>query len=214
MSANYRSRIPGLYRYLAPVYGSLRPFWTKTSNRGAERYLEELLATIIRPETVILDLGCGPACNLDRLRRLNLPFARYVGLDLSPAMLTARKSAMPDAASFVWGDAHRLPFVSDSFDAIISTWMFSHLPAPLKVVQEARRLLRPGGWLVAACFAQPHGLPGVALRVVEPLFLMRCVLWQEIQSWPGLVEAKRFLGGANVVVCLREDVVTTDKQAV
>jgi SAM-dependent methyltransferase len=200
MSANYHTRIPRLYRYLALVYGPLRPFWTETTNRAAERYLENvLLPTVIHPTADVLDLGCGPGSNLDRMRRLKLPFARYVGLDLSPTMLMARESSAPDAASFVWGDAHRLPFANGSFDVIVSTWMFSHLPAPLDVVTEARRLLRPGGWLIVACFIRPRGLPGALLRLIESFFLMCCVPLQEIQTWPGLVEAKTFLGGTNVV---------------
>jgi SAM-dependent methyltransferase len=206
MSTGYHARIRRLFRYVAPFYRALRPFWARTTNRAAERYLEStVLPATIHPAADVLDLGCGPGCNLERFRRLNLPCARYVGLDLSPTMLARRRPEVPAAASFILGDAHRLPFADSRFDVILSTWMFSQLLAPLDVVREARRLLRPGGWLIVACFARSRGLPAVLLRLVEPVFLMRSVPPQEIQTWPGLVEVKSFAGGCQLVVRLRQN---------
>ncbi|MGB3713612.1 MAG: class I SAM-dependent methyltransferase [Candidatus Promineifilaceae bacterium] len=206
MSIGYQARIPRLYRYVAPVYRTLRPFWARTTNRAAEHYLESaMLPTAIHPAADVLDLGCGPGTNLERFRRLNLPCARYVGLDLSPLMLAKRPASMVASANFVLGDAHRLPFADGSFDVILSTWMFSHLPVPFSVVLEARRLLRPGGWLIVACFARPRGLLTVLLRIIEPLFLMRCAPSQEIQTWPGLVEVRSFAWGFHLVVRVRQN---------
>lgn len=206
MSIDYHARIPRLYRYVAPFYRMVRPFWTRTTNRAAEHYLESaVLSTAIRPSTDVLDLGCGPGSNLERFRRLNLPCARYVGLDLSPIMLAKSPAAVVATANFVLGDAHWLPFADGSFDVVLSTWMFSHLPTPLNVVREARRLLRPGGWLIVACFARPRGLLTVLLRLIEPIFLMRCAPPQEIQTWPGLVEVRSFTGGFHLVMHLRQN---------
>lgn len=109
------------------------------------------------------------------------------------------------AASFALGDAHQLPFADSSFDVILSTWMFSHLPVPLNVIREAQRLLRPGGWLIVACFARPRGLPGALLRLVAPFFLMRFVPLQETQTWTGLVEVRAFGGGSQLVARLRQN---------
>jgi SAM-dependent methyltransferase len=199
-----QSRILRLYRYLAPVYTPLRPFWAGTTNRAAENYLEQVaLPTTLHPEADVLDLGCGPGTNLARLRRLNLPYARYVGIDLSSAMLAARESTGMPAGDFIASDAHSLPFAPGSFDIILSTWMFSHLPEPTSVMDEARRLLRPGGWLIVTCFARPGGLLLAMLGLVEPLLLMRLVPPNEIQTWPGRVELKTFARGCNLVACLQ-----------
>ncbi|RMG92467.1 MAG: class I SAM-dependent methyltransferase [Chloroflexi bacterium] len=202
MSVHYKTRIPHLYRYLAPIYDPIRPYWTQTISRGAEQYLEKWLKELVHPDSVILDLGCGPASNLKRLERLDLPFTHYVGLDLSSAMLTRHPTPTNRQASFILGDIWHPPFATESFDLILSTWAFSHLHHTLPVIQTMLHLLRPGGQLLIVCFARPNNLIGRILHITEPLFLMRCPTWEEISTWPNVMEAKPFLGGVNAVVRL------------
>jgi SAM-dependent methyltransferase len=45
----------------------------------------------------------------------------------------------------VIGDAHRLPFQSDSLDAVFCQAVLEHVPQPSIVVAEIRRVLKPGG---------------------------------------------------------------------
>lgn len=204
--ASHLIRIPRLYRRIAPFYAPLRPFWTGTACRAAERYFECVaLPGALAPHSEVLDLGCGPGVNLKRLRSLNLPFAHYTGADLSSAMLAKRKGRSPAASSFILSDVYRLPFKANSFDVILSTWMFSHLIHPSQVVSEARRLLRPGGWLIIACFIRPGWLSDVLFRPAERWFLMHDISLNEIQNWPGLVDVKTFAWGGNAVVRLRNN---------
>jgi ubiquinone/menaquinone biosynthesis C-methylase UbiE len=191
---------------LAPIYASIRPFWTRTLVRAAESYLEEVaLPDALLPAAEVLDLGCGPASNLARLKRLGLPFGKYIGIDLSQAMLAiAQKTAMVDG-QFVEGDSNQLPFAGESFDVVISTWMFSHLLKPEVAVREASRLLRPGGWLIVACFTRPRGRFGELLRIIEPRFMMRCIPPEKIERWSGLLDVRRFGRGSNIVLRLRKD---------
>lgn len=198
--------IPRLYRYLAPVYSPVRPIWARTIIRQAERYLErKALPESLSAEASILDLGCGPGINLTRICKLNLPFARYVGIDLSPAMLKRREPHDIATQNFLVSDAYHLPFNAGTFDLILSTWMFSHLLEPIWVVREAQRLLRPSGWLIVACFSQANSRARVLLHRIESLFLMRGISLEEIQTWPGLSEVKVFARGWNMIVCLRKD---------
>jgi SAM-dependent methyltransferase len=46
-------------------------------------------------------------------------------------------------------DGTGLPFRSDSFDVILLVDILEHTDSPERVVSEARRLLVPGGWVVA-----------------------------------------------------------------
>lgn len=43
------------------------------------------------------------------------------------------------------GDAQHLPFKDASFDAVVSTSVFEHLPDPAQAAAEVARVLRPGG---------------------------------------------------------------------
>lgn len=200
-----QSRISNLYRYFAPIYTPFRPYWTRALIREAERYVDQIaLPAALHPAAVVLDLGCGPGSNLDRLQRLGLPYAQYVGFDLSSAMLSASKSPKTDLVDFTMGNAHRLPFARGSFDVIISTWMFSHLHEPGQAVREAWTLLQPGGWLIIACFTRPPGFLGRLLHLIEPIFLMQCVSPKVVRTWSGLFDVKTFFGGLNVVAYLQK----------
>jgi SAM-dependent methyltransferase len=43
------------------------------------------------------------------------------------------------------GDAHRLPFLADSVDAVFCQAVLEHIPRPVIVVDEIRRVLKPSG---------------------------------------------------------------------
>ncbi|NOT33050.1 MAG: methyltransferase domain-containing protein [Candidatus Eisenbacteria bacterium] len=89
---------------------------------------------------VLVDLGCG-----------DMPFAplfdervtRYIGTDLpgSPAF-GAR-------GPHVYASAAALPLRADSADTLLAMALMSYLPAPAIALDEARRVLRPGGVLIA-----------------------------------------------------------------
>lgn len=56
----------------------------------------------------------------------------------------------------VVGDAHRLPFADDVFEAIVSFNTFEHLHDPEQAAKELHRVLKPGGRLVLqTAFLQP-----------------------------------------------------------
>jgi SAM-dependent methyltransferase len=48
----------------------------------------------------------------------------------------------------VCGDADQLPFASESFDAASSTFALDHCVTPKQMLQEMRRVVRPGGRIV------------------------------------------------------------------
>ena len=77
----------------------------------------------------LLDIGCGFFSN-------KFPFGSdvtYVGLDIS------------ERARDVRADAHRLPFADDSVDWVLLVGVLEHVDDPDRVLEEARRVLKPGG---------------------------------------------------------------------
>jgi ubiquinone/menaquinone biosynthesis C-methylase UbiE len=56
--------------------------------------------------------------------------------------------------------AEALPFDPSSFDIVVSTLIFHHLPTEIKkqAMRETHRVLRTGGRFLLADFAKPQGL--------------------------------------------------------
>jgi SAM-dependent methyltransferase len=77
-----------------------------------------------------------------------------VGFDLTEAMVEKAR-AEADAAAvgnvrFELGDATALPLADDSVDGAITRFSFHHIPAPVRVLEEMRRVVRPGGLVIVA----------------------------------------------------------------
>jgi SAM-dependent methyltransferase len=110
----------------------------------------------------VLDIGCGTG-ELARRIRDEHPATAVVGCDFSAGML-AHAQAKNQAASWVQGDACRLPFRDGSFDVVISTEAFHWFPDQDAALREAWRVLAPGGRLLLALIAGP---PPVVNRIVR-----------------------------------------------
>lgn len=102
----------------------------------------------IKPGETALDLGCGTGVfSLEAARR----GARTVGIDSSPAMLAIAASKTQDTnlpVSFLRADAKNLPFPSESLDLVLVITALCLVSQPEVVLQEAFRVLKPGGRLV------------------------------------------------------------------
>lgn len=98
----------------------------------------------------ILEIGAGTGRTTGFVARM-LPRAKVVAVDLSHAYLGHARHALEglDRVDFVQGDGAALPFKDGSFDAVVSTFVFHELPRKerARVLKEARRVLRRGGFL-------------------------------------------------------------------
>jgi ubiquinone/menaquinone biosynthesis C-methylase UbiE len=99
-----------------------------------------------------LDVGCGPGYLACELAARIGPRGSVHGVDRSKSMLAiaTRRSAAEHAATvrFVVGDAVRLPFSAESFDAVTATQVYEYVADISGALAEARRVLRPGGRLL------------------------------------------------------------------
>ncbi len=109
----------------------------KISCRDIAEQLREL------PFESLLDVGCGTGFLIDILAKDRA--ARYCGVDLSDEMILMAKKKQISGAEFVVCSADKLPYPDGSFDIVACSQSFHHYPYPEKAMQEAKRVLKPGG---------------------------------------------------------------------
>jgi SAM-dependent methyltransferase len=95
----------------------------------------------------LLDVGTGPGGFPGRLRSGGHT-GRLVGLDQSVGMIEKARASFP-GVEFIVGDAMDLPFPDSSFDTVSARHMLYHVPDLTRALEEARRVLRPGGRFLA-----------------------------------------------------------------
>jgi len=103
----------------------------------------------LRPESSVVDVGCGSGRLASQLRRY--PDLRYVGTDVVPALLdyARRRVGRPDFR-FEKADSIRLPVGEAEADLVVFFSVFTHLLHEESYVYlaEAHRALRPGGRVI------------------------------------------------------------------
>ena len=99
----------------------------------------------------LLDLGCGSGAH-SRLIASRVAPGVVVGVDREPdAVALARRLSEgehPGILRFQVANAHQLPFDDETFDTAICISVLAFCEDPLRVLAEARRVLRPGGRLL------------------------------------------------------------------
>lgn len=105
--------------------------------------------TTIAAHGRILDVGTGPG-KLPVYTAMAGPNLSVVGLDMDAILLhDAVKLActrhVNERASFVRGDVRTLPFASEAFDMVVSTFSLHQWPYRQRGINETYRVLKPGG---------------------------------------------------------------------
>jgi SAM-dependent methyltransferase len=108
--------------------------------------LERALRTNVKRGLTWLDVGCGAGRTYAQW--VAPEASRYVGVDVSEEAADLARKAGIEAQ--VISDAADLPFEDETFDAAICIEVFEHLFAPHEAAAEIRRVLRPGGQLIAS----------------------------------------------------------------
>jgi cyclopropane fatty-acyl-phospholipid synthase-like methyltransferase len=107
----------------------------------------------------VLELGCGRGVPATRelAKRHDV-----VGVDISSAQIALARHHVPEA-TFVHADVMELELPEESFDAVVSIYMFGHIPPGEQgeLVGRIAAWLRPGGWLFTTMGARDEDAPEV-----------------------------------------------------
>ena len=142
------------------------PRWYDAANRfhvmGREDRFRAWVVDLaeITPGQSVLDVGCGTG-NLTMAAKAHGGAGSAVhGIDAAPEMIreAGRKAAERGLGiDYRVGLIEAIPFPDARFDVVLSSLMLHHLPGDLKRqgVAEIRRILKPGGRLVAVDIDPP-----------------------------------------------------------
>lgn len=73
-------------------------------------------------------------------------FGHAVGIDIDVSAIEfARKTFMQPNLHFEVADGLNLPFADASFDVVVCSQVYEHVPDPVRLMAEIERVLRPGG---------------------------------------------------------------------
>lgn len=161
-----------MFARIAPGYDRMNRLMTFGMDDG---WRQRAVATIAPPAAArVLDVGCGTGAFLPLVAPW-LPNGLVVGMYYTVAMLHAglpNRECAGDRAAFVGGDALRLPFADESFDALTTGFVMRNVTDIRAAFREMWRVARPGAMLACLEVARPRNL---LLRGGHMLYFERVV---------------------------------------
>jgi ubiquinone/menaquinone biosynthesis C-methylase UbiE len=125
--------------------------------RGNHAFFQKVLREYLEAMDIdmagtVLDVGCGTGVAARTIARRTNFSGRVTGIDLSPYLVAAARrladeEGLGDRVEFRAGDTRDLDIPDGEFDAVVAHTLVSHVEEVLAVLEEARRVLRPGGMI-------------------------------------------------------------------
>jgi len=136
-------------------FASSAGHWDKVRREMfGERFEAACFPALIEATAQVGDLGCGTG----RFAELIAAFAGHVfAIDASAAMLKTARARLKgaDNVTTIRGNIENLPLDDACLDLALCVLVLHHIAEPERVLQEAARVIKPGGRLIVVDM-QPH----------------------------------------------------------
>ena len=170
-----------VWNFYAPVYNLF--MW---QNRKAYAEMYARIRVAIKDKRVLeLCTGTGLIA-----RNVASEAKEMIATDFAEKMLRqAAKGVLPDNLSFRQADATDIPFDDESFDVVIISNALHIIPNPQLALAEIRRVLKPGGMLIAPNFLghRAGGKERLLAKVLSWAGVVFELTWDEA-SYPKFLE--------------------------
>lgn len=162
-------RVQGVFNAVASKYDVMNDVMSVGIHRIWKDAMMDWLAP--RPGQQLLDVAGGTGdISFRFLKRAGSGHATVLDLT-EPMLIEGRKRAeaeqMAENLDWVVGDAMALPFENNSFDVYTISFGIRNVTRPQEALNEAYRVLRPGGRLMVLEFSQ---LPNAAMQKAYDLY--------------------------------------------
>ena len=141
---------------------------------------KEVLAMAGTIDGQVVDIGCHSGLLTSRLCKV-LRIREIYGIDISVQAIKRAKQRIKDG-NFIVGDAQKLPYLANDFDAVFCLEMLEHVDFPGKVLKGMYRVLKKSG--IALVLVPTDNL---LFRTVWFLWNLRYPVWKHVhvQSFRG-----------------------------
>ncbi|MCX8952057.1 bifunctional demethylmenaquinone methyltransferase/2-methoxy-6-polyprenyl-1,4-benzoquinol methylase UbiE [Ruegeria sp. NA] len=194
--ADKAGRVQGVFNSVASKYDVMNDVMSMGIHRVWKDAMMDWLAP--RPGQRLLDVAGGTGdISFRFLKRAGYGHATV--LDLTEPMLVegrqrAEADQMADSLNWVVGDAMALPFEDNTFDVYTISFGIRNVTRPQEALNEAFRVLKPGGRLMVLEFSQ---LPNDGLQKLYDLYSFNVIprmgklIANDYDSYQYLVESIR-----------------------
>lgn len=153
------------------LYSDLAPLYDKVFGKIFYSRLRWVIETLQIPNGAkVLEVGAGTGTSFPAYPR----HCEVVGIDLAPDMLARARGKIQKNGwthlKVLEMNALQLDFPDNSFDYVMAFHVVTVVPDPIKMIEEAKRVCRPGGKIVIVNhFTSEFPLVGALTEAVDPI---------------------------------------------
>jgi ubiquinone/menaquinone biosynthesis C-methylase UbiE len=134
--------------------------YDRSRGRCYHTHLSRHIMEVLPKTGLLLDIGCGTGLFVEKYM---MESGAAVGIDISRGMILQARRRCTES-EFVLGTGETIPFSDATFDAVASLLAFSYMRDPQGMLDEAFRVVKPGGTIAICTLGKKlltYGVPAI-----------------------------------------------------